>query len=330
MSQNPLLGNRISLISKKNIRYEGTLYSINESDATVALQDVRSFGTEGREETEGGNFVGPQDTVHPYLLFRGCDIKDLHVHENQEPTTKEEELPADPAILSAEVPEEVKQQQEAKQNQLQQQQKQEVKQSDKPSKTAKESSNKGGGDKPRRPRKQKGPTAAVGTGASLLNRKARGAVDGGLQTPQDDFDFESNLVEFNNKEEEDEEDYDEEDGAAYEKDDFFDSISCDALDKQSGVDNRLRGAAERNLNTETFGAVHSMDNEEDVDTTGGVDVVEVVVAGVVEGEVVDEDPDQDLDREKITDGDEKVLIGKETVNDRHKRLHKKKIALCCS
>mmetsp|Transcript_9030 Transcript_9030/g.12810 ORF Transcript_9030/g.12810 Transcript_9030/m.12810 type:complete len:321 (-) Transcript_9030:231-1193(-) len=256
MSQNPLLGNRISLISKKNIRYEGTLYSINESDATVALQDVRSFGTEGREETEGGNFVGPQDTVHPYLLFRGCDIKDLHVHENQEPTTKEEELPADPAILSAEVPEEVKQQQEAKQNQLQQQ-KQEGKQGDKPSKTAKESSNKGGGDKPRRPRKQKGPAAAVGTGASLLNRKARGAVDGGLQTPQDDFDFESNLVEFNNKEEEDEEEYeyDDEDGAAYEKDDFFDSISCDALDKQSGVDNRLRGAAERNLNTETFGAV---------------------------------------------------------------------------
>jgi len=40
----------------------------------------------------------------------------------------------------------------------------------------------------------------------------------------------------------------------YEKDDFFDSISCDALDKKSGVDNRLRGKQERSLNTETFGA----------------------------------------------------------------------------
>lgn len=40
----------------------------------------------------------------------------------------------------------------------------------------------------------------------------------------------------------------------YEKNDFFDSISCDALDKQSGIDNRLRGKEERNLNTETFGA----------------------------------------------------------------------------
>jgi hypothetical protein len=40
----------------------------------------------------------------------------------------------------------------------------------------------------------------------------------------------------------------------YDKDDFFDSISCDALDKQNGIDNRLRGKVERNLNTETFGA----------------------------------------------------------------------------
>ena len=43
--------------------------------------------------------------------------------------------------------------------------------------------------------------------------------------------------------------------SAYKKDDFFDSISCDAIDKRDGIDNRLRGAAERNLNTETFGAV---------------------------------------------------------------------------
>jgi len=48
MSNNPLLGNRISLISKKNIRYEGILYSINEQSATVALKNVKSFGTEGK------------------------------------------------------------------------------------------------------------------------------------------------------------------------------------------------------------------------------------------------------------------------------------------
>lgn len=77
-------GSRISLISKNNIRYEGTLYSINEADAQVALQNVKSYGTEGREllDTTGkSTYVPPNDIVHAYLLFRGQDIKDLHVHE---------------------------------------------------------------------------------------------------------------------------------------------------------------------------------------------------------------------------------------------------------
>ena len=85
-------GSKISLISKKNIRYEGTLYSINETDATVALQNVKSYGTEGREllDTTGAStFVPPNDIMHEFLMFRGQDIKDLHVHENQ--TTKDEE-----------------------------------------------------------------------------------------------------------------------------------------------------------------------------------------------------------------------------------------------
>jgi len=82
MAQNPLIGSRISLISKKNIRYEGKLYSINEQDATVALKNVKSYGTEGREKSDSkATFVPKQDAIHPYLVFRGSDIKDLHVHE---------------------------------------------------------------------------------------------------------------------------------------------------------------------------------------------------------------------------------------------------------
>lgn len=34
----PLVGSRISLISKKDIRYEGVLFSINTNDASLALQ----------------------------------------------------------------------------------------------------------------------------------------------------------------------------------------------------------------------------------------------------------------------------------------------------
>lgn len=96
-------GSRISLISKNNIRYEGTLYSINEADAQVALQNVKSFGTEGREllDTTGtSTYVPPNDVVHAYLLFRGQDIKDLHVHEK---ATNDVGPPAKTTTTAAEV-----------------------------------------------------------------------------------------------------------------------------------------------------------------------------------------------------------------------------------
>jgi len=89
--------------------------------------------------------------------------------------------------------------------------------------------------------------------------------DAAVETPSEEFDFQSKLKEFDKEhEEEDDEAGDTPqpltttNGAtstSYDKDDFFDSISCDVTDRQAGVDNRLRGSAERNLNTETFGAV---------------------------------------------------------------------------
>ncbi|GMI20474.1 hypothetical protein TrCOL_g7397 [Triparma columacea] len=97
---NPLLGNKISLISKKDIRYSGILYTINEVDHTVALKDVRSFGTEDRCST----VIPPSSEVHEYLLFRGCDIKDLHVHDQQEAAMEKPKPPEDPAILSTKMP----------------------------------------------------------------------------------------------------------------------------------------------------------------------------------------------------------------------------------
>jgi protein LSM14 len=83
----------------------------------------------------------------------------------------------------------------------------------------------------------------------------------GPESPEGEFDFQAKLDEFekdpNAAKEEEDEAGDEVAGDSnnyYDKDDFFDSISCDALDKQNGIDNRLRGKEERNLNTETFGA----------------------------------------------------------------------------
>jgi protein LSM14 len=258
----PTAGKNISLISKKNIRYEGVLYSINEQNATVALQNVRSFGTEGREATEQLlAFVGPSDDVHPFLMFRGQDIKDLHVHEAgaeavtpapppPEPTSKPAVQAPIPAPTHSPVPPKpaaTTKPEAAPQN----------------SATVPQKSMERGHNDNRRPRGKSG--AAPGTGASLLNRKARGVVTEGdaVQPPRDDFDFQSNLEQFKKEDEEADEAADTLDRgpSAYAKDDFFDSISCDAIDKQSGVNNRLRGAEERSLNTETFGAV-ALDNSQ--------------------------------------------------------------------
>lgn len=71
----PYVGSRISLISKSAIRYVGTLYTIDTKASTVALKDVRSFGTEGRPR-EGGP-IDPSDRVYSFIVFHGRDILDL-------------------------------------------------------------------------------------------------------------------------------------------------------------------------------------------------------------------------------------------------------------
>ena len=66
------------------------------------------------------------------------------------------------------------------------------------------------------------------------------------------FDIQGNLEQFD-KSDDDVSD-DEDDVGAYDKDDFFDTISSDVTDRAEGKSTGLRGAEERKLNTETFGA----------------------------------------------------------------------------
>ncbi|KAJ1344981.1 hypothetical protein BSLG_000496 [Batrachochytrium salamandrivorans] len=65
----PLPGSRISLISKSNIRFVGALHSINPQEASVALEQVRSYGTEGR----AGNAmeeIQAVDQIFPFIIFK--------------------------------------------------------------------------------------------------------------------------------------------------------------------------------------------------------------------------------------------------------------------
>jgi protein LSM14 len=254
--------------------------------------------------------VAPQEGIHAYLMFRGCDIKDLHVHEQQDAAEASDRAPvaaaAAPPPLQEERPTAKAPPQAPPASDLPAPPQQSPT-ATAPAGTRTEVATAGptvsGEARGKGKENQHGSTSGarssskrgrggmqVGTGASLLNRTARGSVQGGMsiffgidmircrsmrinsltimfvigtgpESPEGEFDFQAKLDEFekgpDSAKEEQDEAGDEVTGDSnnyYDKDDFFDSISCDALDKQNGIDNRLRGKEERNLNTETFGA----------------------------------------------------------------------------
>ncbi|MCJ1463022.1 hypothetical protein MMC07_001626 [Pseudocyphellaria aurata] len=93
------IGSRISLISKRDIRYVGTLHEISSENSTVALEQVVSFGTEGRRPEDE---VPPSDNVYEYIVFRGSDVKDLRIEDTpKENKPPQPQMPDDPAILGS-------------------------------------------------------------------------------------------------------------------------------------------------------------------------------------------------------------------------------------
>jgi protein LSM14 len=88
---------RFNLISKSEIRYVGTLHEINPEQSTIALEDVYSFGTEGRPAE---NFIPASNQKFDYIVFRGSDVKDIKVAEEQKENKQPDANPPnDPAIL---------------------------------------------------------------------------------------------------------------------------------------------------------------------------------------------------------------------------------------
>lgn len=77
----------------------GTLHEISSENSTVALENVTSYGTEGRCP---GEEVAPNlDNIYEYIVFRGSDVKDLRIEEGPKEGKKPEppKMPDDPAIL---------------------------------------------------------------------------------------------------------------------------------------------------------------------------------------------------------------------------------------
>ena len=81
-------------------RYVGTLHEINSETSTVALENVKSYGTEGRRGNADEE-IPPNDQIYDYIVFRGSDVKDLTIveppKENKPPQAPQ--VPNDPAIL---------------------------------------------------------------------------------------------------------------------------------------------------------------------------------------------------------------------------------------
>ncbi|KAG7397778.1 Protein LSM14 A [Phytophthora boehmeriae] len=280
----PYLGSRISLVSKTDIRYEGFLFNIDTRQSTVALQSVRSFGTEGRRPEH----VPPSPHVLQYATFKASEIKDLHVCEAAPPQAPQSYAAPPPAPVQAPAapvqapvqpplpsgppppptapvapsppvssgnsgskptlltPGSVSSAQKHETAPVQQVQTQQVH------------------SQQRRQGQQSNAARTIpGMGGHLLKRKERRVptgVEGAGAGPDDasgEFNFAEGLNDFDKQQEFSklEENTKKESKGSYQKSSFFDTISCDALDRLEGQRSRMSGAEERKLNTETFGAV---------------------------------------------------------------------------
>lgn len=247
-----LIGCKISLISHQDIRYDGTLFSINQSESSIVLKDVQVFGTEDRV-TDKSKSIPPSTQVLPFVTFPGQEIKDLYVHEASS-------LPPAPAASAAAPPAAPKIEKRPNSSQQgsrgpsnnthhnssnsrpqQQQKREEQKPRAAPAETA--------------PKRETAKASEVGTGGHLLKLRERkngpGAVSAAPVETGSEFDFEEGLKTFK-KEEVLAEVATDKEITKYTKDDFFDNFSKTTTGESKA---RLTAADERKLNQDTFGAI---------------------------------------------------------------------------
>ena len=90
----------VHLTNPPGCSYVGTLHEINPEASTIALENVVSFGTEGRRGNPSDE-LPPAPNIYEYIVFRGSDVKDISVAEDKKEDAAQEppQVPDDPAIL---------------------------------------------------------------------------------------------------------------------------------------------------------------------------------------------------------------------------------------
>ncbi|CAD8123181.1 unnamed protein product [Paramecium sonneborni] len=73
--------NRVSVLTKQHIRYEGSVYAIDKIRKTVFLKEVKCFGTENREATI---FIPPSTKFTQMAEFQNEQILEIKKLNNNE------------------------------------------------------------------------------------------------------------------------------------------------------------------------------------------------------------------------------------------------------
>jgi len=240
----PYIGSTISLISKSDIRYTGKLYTIDTEKSTIALTNVRSFGTEDR--AQGGLFVPASDEVYDVVVFQGSDIKDLSVIDqgsNQAPSPAPDPTPPQPTLAPSSATSAPSRPTPTAPPQPEGSGRQAQSQNQQPkAESFKEAAQRSMPGKARH---------RAGTGTETSTDTAKSWDGQPASAMKEEFDFEEanrrfdkqslakevGLSETASKE------------PAYNPDDFFDTMSCEPLERSKETESRER----RPPNTETFG-----------------------------------------------------------------------------
>ncbi|KAJ3202985.1 hypothetical protein HDU82_006936 [Entophlyctis luteolus] len=269
------LGATISLVSRSDIRYVGVLHSINQAESTVALENVRSFGTEGRKGGNPIDEIPPSPQVFEFIVFRGSDIKDLQVVTAPQLPQPPPSQFVDPAIISKPAPPAEVKTAHTKPT---------TRPSDNPNSAEvieKFENLEIEPNKAIQPRPQNQTSANGNRNSGRPNRNNQQSRNGSaanppqsgssFSVPKTDFDFESmnakfnkNAIVTNNALASDSRISDDADAKTPETTDeteqfynketsFFDNISCDAKDRADRDRRVFRGQEERKMNMETFG-----------------------------------------------------------------------------